>query len=241
MVFIRQRKSASTETTETKGTKPKVNIIIIKLPFLKVCFCFCFCTTSQTHREIEEQRRILAEIEQDRRKVTELSGPMLELITQMKSSPAVSQQTKLKVLKSTKVRPRGMLASLRKFEQHCVSDTVRTQVGGVIARIEQNLGNPAGLSEVFTCAEQGENGEQFEFLCLAVRVYRYDGETACDFALSNYAQKTQAAEWAAGLGFGDSREQHPVKQLAEAMFLNELIEGGYATVDNKQRLFISPD
>lgn len=138
--------------------------------------------------------------------VQKISNRVLEVYDDLQKISNITEDAKLAVLKSTKVRPRALIRTLEDFKQCCQDENLKSNVQMVINSVEDML--PGGDTTLFVCHNKKDLKTKLEFICVAVRMY---DKNACDFCVSTYSYAKSidkeslavgVGAMAAGVGFG---------------------------------------
>lgn len=132
--------------------------------------------------------------------VQKISEKVLGIYNEIQSYSNITQDAKLSVIKSTKVRPRALLRSLENCKNGFVDKNLKTEVECVMANIEDMV--PGGETRLFVCHTKEDTKTKLEFVCAAVRMYKYENENVCDYCVSTYSYSKSIDKAGMGLGIG---------------------------------------
>jgi hypothetical protein len=132
--------------------------------------------------------------------IQNINNRVMEIYDDLQKMTNVTKDASLAVLKSTKVRPRALVRTLEGFMSDCKCSDLKTGVQGVIYSVEDMM--PGGETRLFVCHSKKGLKTELEFVCGAVRMYKYDNENVCDFCVStySYAKSIDKGALAAGVG-----------------------------------------
>lgn len=132
--------------------------------------------------------------------VQNISNRVMELYTDLQKMSNITQNAKLAVLKSSKVRPRALIKTLEEFKLNCQDADLKSNVQNVINSVEDMF--PGGETRLFVCHNKKDLKTKLEFICGAVRMYEIGSELACDFVVSTYSYARSIDKEALGFGVG---------------------------------------
>jgi hypothetical protein len=117
--------------------------------------------------------------------VQTISDGVMKIYENLPKMVNQSKDTRLGILKSTKVRSRALIRSLENYIRDCKSSELKQDVQNVIYSIEDML--HGGETRLYVCHTKRNIKTELEFVCVAVRMYKYDGETVCDYCMATYS------------------------------------------------------
>lgn len=141
-----------------------VNRLIFSLPFIFLGFGM----STQSQLPVQHPKRIL---------IQQLDDVTQTICNDLRKTGRRVKESSFSAIHSKRVNPRALVKRLEEFNDLCESKKLKGDIRAII----QNIGHlhHRGVTKMFVCHDNEEDGSKLEFVCGIVYVYRFEGGEAC--------------------------------------------------------------